>query len=126
MTTKNKNEGTEKGPLSFFMELLMGAGLTRKDIYMMFREYENERIFVPDCPTRWYRFKTYSARVWACKKLYKIVLEAFDNGEDIIEAILLFEHQMDEYACESERPEQSIIFSTCHDIADDILGMFLV
>jgi len=128
MTRKRRNDIQEEGAdlaSSFFNHLLKEAGLTRSDICQIFREYENERILVPWCFGKDLRSKCYSAEMWAVKTLKNIVLDAYDNSRDIVYQIEQFARFMEHCAVQYPPGEVNTIFSTCYDVANDILGYFL-
>lgn len=67
------------------------------------------------------RFMQSSYSRWAVQELLTFVKQHKDMKP--INAIELFIHKMDEYACANSK--NSYIFSVAHDIAEDIYDIFL-
>ena len=67
------------------------------------------------------QFKQSSYSIWAANEIMKYVKE--HKSMPTIDAIEDFIRKMDEYSCMN--PDSSFIFSVAHDIAEDILDIFL-
>lgn len=70
------------------------------------------------------RFMLSSYSTWA---LHELKLYAMKNTkEDPITCVENFRSMMDKLACEAKTSEANFMYSTCYDVATDVLDMMLV